>query len=148
MTNRHSPPAPRRKSKLWPRRTTAHTRPKHQAHRWSTAALVTVAVGCVSFGLSSGFLLRGLRDKHVASRDAAPPGAVAVAAAKAASELRLVKRFQSFEEYAAEMMVSTEALPVPIVDSPAGEPGGPMALPVATIIGVQVTVNLCAPLSL
>eukprot|EP00752_Nemacystus_decipiens_P002735 g2554.t1 len=35
------------------------------------------------------------------------------------------------------MMVSAKALPVPIVDSPAGEREGPMTLPLATIIGVQ-----------
>eukprot|EP00903_Cladosiphon_okamuranus_P012420 g11638.t1 len=134
---------PRRKSKLWPRlkaRTTRLSKPdtRPTRRRWSTAALALVAVGSVTFGLSSGFLLRDLWDRHDASRDAAAAKATATADAKGMGTLKLVKHFQSFEEYAMAMMASTEALPVPIVESSAAEPEeGPMALPLATIIGVQ-----------
>lgn len=139
-------PAPRRKSKLWPR-LRADTRPNKKAHRrWSTAAPAVVAVGGLTFGLLVfGLLLQGLGGRHEAPRDAAAAAAAPVAD-QATGELRLVKHFQSFEEYVTEMMVSSKALPVPVVDPPEGDLEGTMALPLATIIGVQVqqlTLTLC-----
>ena len=155
-----TPTPPRRKSKLWPRlkaRTAAarpdSSRPREPAaagRRWSTAALAAVAVVGLTFGLSFGFLLwdRDLRGssssgissiRHVAS--SSRDDDVAGGAGGAAGELRLVKHFQSFREYATEMVASRkEILPVPLVD-PSGAEGaseGLMTLPLATIIGVQV----------
>lgn len=112
----------------------SHAPPSKQARcRWPTAALAVVAVGSVCCGFSFGCFLRALRDRNGSEHDAAgPPAAAAV------DELVLVKRFQSFEEYAEEMMGNTKAPPVPFVDPPTGWPEGSLTLPLATIIGVQV----------
>ncbi|CAM9873363.1 unnamed protein product [Ectocarpus sp. 4 AP-2014] len=103
------------------------------------AAAGTLAALCVCFvlGASIGWWLGGHRSRQEAAlaetwrRRSNKPSVVGRDAGES-----FVRHYKSFAAYAAEMLNSTEPLPVPVVTPNDGR-GASMSLPLGTIIGVQ-----------
>lgn len=107
------------------------------------AAAGTLAALCVCFvlGASIGWWLGGHRSRQEAAlaetwrRRGNKPSVVVRDAGES-----FVRHYKSFAAYAAEMLNSTEPLPVPVVTPNDGR-RAPMSLPLGTIIGVQVNLR-------
>ncbi|CBJ33642.1 similar to heparan sulfate sulfotransferase [Ectocarpus siliculosus] len=103
------------------------------------AAAGTLAALCVCFvlGASIGWWLGGHRSRQeaVLAETLRRRGNKPVVVVRDAGE-SFVRHYNSFAAYAAEMLNSTEPLPVPVVTPNDGR-RPPMSLPLGTIIGVQ-----------
>ncbi|CAB1096516.1 unnamed protein product [Ectocarpus sp. CCAP 1310/34] len=118
--------------------------PRHhpQNRACAAAATGTLAALCVSFvlGASIGWWLGGRRSRQEAALPETwlrgnKPSVIVHDAGES-----FVRHYKSFAAYAAEMLNSTEPLPVSVITPNDGH-RAPMSLPLGTIIGVQVNLR-------